>query len=163
ASVTDPLAVTTAYAARFAALGGVVVRGNARSLHRANAHWRVETAEGPLDAAQAVVALGPFAPEVLSPLGITLPLGIKRGYHRHSTAGRHPPATTVAPVTPRSRVQWSIWKSAIASRRWTKVSGSRPEPSSPPATPRPRRCSSTACCRRRRAFFRSASRSRPPP
>src|SRR5205807_2373610 len=41
------------------------------------------TAEGPLDAAQAVVALGPFAPEVLSPLGITLPLGIKRGYHRH--------------------------------------------------------------------------------
>jgi D-amino-acid dehydrogenase len=83
ASVTDPLAVTTAYVARFAALGGVVVRGNARSLHRANAHWRVETAEGPLDTAQAVVALGPFAPDVLSPLGITLPLGIKRGYHRH--------------------------------------------------------------------------------
>jgi len=83
ASVTDPLAVTTAYVARFAVLGGVVVRGNARSLHRANAHWRVDTAEGPLDAAQAVVALGPFAPDVLSPLGITLPLGIKRGYHRH--------------------------------------------------------------------------------
>ena len=58
ASVTDPLAVTTAYVARFAALGGVVVRGNARSLHRANAHWRVDTAEGPLDATQAVVALG---------------------------------------------------------------------------------------------------------
>jgi len=83
ASVADPLAVTKAYAARFAALGGVVVRGNARSLHRANACWRVETAEGPLDAAQAVVALGPFAPDVLSPLGITLPLAVKRGYHRH--------------------------------------------------------------------------------
>jgi D-amino-acid dehydrogenase len=83
ASVTNPLAATQAYAARFAALGGVVMRGNARSLHRANAHWRVETTEGPLDAAQAVVALGPFAPDVLSPLGITLPLGIKRGYHRH--------------------------------------------------------------------------------
>src|SRR5215468_8508785 len=83
ASVTNPLAVTQAYAARFAALGGVVMRGNARSLHRANAHWRIETAEGPLDAAEAVVALGPFAPEVLSPFGITLPLGIKRGYHRH--------------------------------------------------------------------------------
>src|SRR5262249_19019623 len=83
ASVTNPLAVTEAYAARFAALGGVVVRGNARSLHRANARWRIETAEGPLDAAQAVVALGPFAPDVLSPLGITLPLGVKRGYHRH--------------------------------------------------------------------------------
>jgi D-amino-acid dehydrogenase len=83
ASVTNPLAVTEAYAARFAALGGVVVRGNARSLHRANGHWRVETAEGPLDAAEAVVALGPFAPDVLSPLGVTLPLGVKRGYHRH--------------------------------------------------------------------------------
>jgi len=87
ASVTDPLAVTQAYAARFAALGGVVMRGNARSLHRANAHWRVETTEGPLDAAQAVVALGPFAPDVLSPLGITLPLGMKRGYHRHYRGG----------------------------------------------------------------------------
>src|SRR6516225_9374530 len=65
ASVANPLAVTKAYAARFAALGGVVVRANARSLHRANAHWRIETAEGPLDAAQAVVTLGPFAPDVL--------------------------------------------------------------------------------------------------
>jgi D-amino-acid dehydrogenase len=43
----------------------------------------VETTEGPLDAAQAVVALGPFAPDLLAPLGIKLPLGLKRGYHRH--------------------------------------------------------------------------------
>ena len=83
ASVTDPLAVTRAYAARFAALGGVVMRGNARSLHRADGHWRIDTAEGPLDAGAAVVALGPFAPDLLAPLGIKLPLGIKRGYHRH--------------------------------------------------------------------------------
>src|SRR5262249_12924370 len=83
ASVANPLAVTKAYAARFAALGGVVVRADARSLHRANAHWRIETAEGPLDAAQAVVTLGPFAPDVLSPLGITLPLAVNRGHHRH--------------------------------------------------------------------------------
>lgn len=83
ASVTNPLAVTKAYAARLAALGGVVLRGNARSLHRADGHWRVDTAEGPLDASEVVVALGPFAPDVLAPLGIKLPLGIKRGYHRH--------------------------------------------------------------------------------
>ena len=83
ASVTNPLAVTQAYAARFAALGGVGVRGDARSLHRADGRWRVETTEGPLDAAQAVVALGPFAPDLLAPLGIKLPLGLKRGYHRH--------------------------------------------------------------------------------
>src|SRR5262249_12863058 len=76
AGVTNPLAVTKAFAARFATLGGVVMRGNARSLHRANGHWRIDTAEGPLDAGQAVVALGPFAPDVLAPLGIKLPLGI---------------------------------------------------------------------------------------
>ena len=86
ASITNPLAVTRAYAARFAALGGVVMRGDARSLHRADGRWRVETDEGPLDAAQAVVALGPLAPDVLAPLGMELPLGIKRGYHRHYRA-----------------------------------------------------------------------------
>jgi D-amino-acid dehydrogenase len=83
ASVTDPLAVTRAYAARLAALGGVVVKGDARSLHRADGTWRVETGEGPVDAAQAVIALGPWAPDVLEPLGIRLPLAVKRGYHRH--------------------------------------------------------------------------------
>src|SRR5205823_6480553 len=72
-----------AYAGRFAALGGVLLIGDARSLHRSNGYWRIDTAEGPLDAAVVVMALGPFAPDVLGPLGIKLPLGIKRGYHRH--------------------------------------------------------------------------------
>jgi D-lysine oxidase len=83
ASISNPLTVTKAYAARFAALHGVVLTADARTLHRANRHWRIETAEGSLDATEAVVALGPFAPDVLGPLGIKLPLGIKRGYHRH--------------------------------------------------------------------------------
>jgi D-amino-acid dehydrogenase len=83
ASVSNPLAVTRAYAARFAALGGVVLMGDARTLHRAGAHWRVDTNEGPVDAPDALVALGPWAPDVLGALGIKLPLGIKRGYHRH--------------------------------------------------------------------------------
>jgi len=50
ASLTNPLAVTQAYATRFSALGGVVMRADARSLRRVNAHWRLETPEGPLDA-----------------------------------------------------------------------------------------------------------------
>ena len=70
ASVTNPLAVTRAYAARFAALGGLVLKGDARSLHRADGRWRVETAEGPVDAADAVLALGPWTPDVLGPLGL---------------------------------------------------------------------------------------------
>ena len=45
--------------------------------------WRVETDEGPIDAKDAVVALGPWAPDLLGPLGIKLPLAFKRGYHRH--------------------------------------------------------------------------------
>ena len=46
ASVSNPLGVTRAYAARFAALGGVTLQGDARSLHRAGNRWRVETNEG---------------------------------------------------------------------------------------------------------------------
>ena len=83
ASVTNPLALTRALVARFAALGGIVLRGDARSLHRSGEHWRVETGEGPVDAGEAVAALGPWAPDVLDPLGVKLPLAVKRGYHRH--------------------------------------------------------------------------------
>ena len=83
ASLTNPLAVTRAYAARFASLGGVVLTGDARSLRRAGSGWRVDAQEGPVDAAEAVIALGPWAPDVLEPLGIRLPLAVKRGYHRH--------------------------------------------------------------------------------
>ena len=82
-SVSNPLAVTRAYAARFTALGGLSFSGDARSLHRTDGRWRVDTAAGPLDAAEVVVALGPWAPDVLKPLGIKLPLAIKRGYHWH--------------------------------------------------------------------------------
>jgi D-amino-acid dehydrogenase len=82
-SVTNPLALTRAYAARFVALGGVIVGGDARTLHRAGSSWRVDAASGPLDAGEIVVALGPWAPDVLAPLGIALPLAVKRGYHRH--------------------------------------------------------------------------------
>jgi len=85
-SVSNPLALTRAYAARFAALGGAVFSGDARSLHRVHPHWRVDTATGPVDAGDVVVALGPWAPDLLGPLGIKLPLAVKRGYHRHFRA-----------------------------------------------------------------------------
>jgi D-amino-acid dehydrogenase len=82
-SISNPLAVTRAFAARFAALGGLSFTGDARTLHRSQSHWRIDTDAGPLDAEQVVVALGPWISDVLKPLGITLPLAIKRGYHRH--------------------------------------------------------------------------------
>ena len=83
ATVSNPLAVTKAYAARFTALSGVILKGDARSLHRSGSNWRIDTEEGPLDAKDAVIALGPWAPDLLGPLGIKLPLKFKRGYHRH--------------------------------------------------------------------------------
>lgn len=83
ASVSNPLAVTTAYAAQFGKLGGVILKGDARTLHRSSNVWRVDTDEGPVDAKDAVIALGPWAPDILAPLGIELPLKFKRGYHRH--------------------------------------------------------------------------------
>ncbi len=83
ASVTNPLAVTRALAKRFGALTGIVLEGDARTLHRSGTRWRVDTEEGPIDAPEVVVALGAWAPDVLRPLGIRLPLGIKRGYHLH--------------------------------------------------------------------------------
>jgi D-amino-acid dehydrogenase len=83
ASLSNPLAVTQAYAARFAALGGTVLSADARTLHRAAGRWRLTTEEGPADAETAVIALGPWAPDLLKSRGIDLPLAVKRGYHRH--------------------------------------------------------------------------------
>jgi D-amino-acid dehydrogenase len=83
AAVTNPLAVTRAYAALFARLGGVVLNGDARSLHRNGNHWRIDTEAGPVEADEVVVALGPWSSDVLRPLGIRLPMAVKRGYHQH--------------------------------------------------------------------------------
>jgi D-amino-acid dehydrogenase len=83
ASVSNPLEVTKAYAARFAALGGVIVKADARTLHRSGADWRIDAEQGPIDAKSVIVALGPWSPDLLEPLGIKLPLAVKRGYHRH--------------------------------------------------------------------------------
>jgi D-amino-acid dehydrogenase len=83
ASVSNPLAVTKAYAARVTALGGVILKGDARTLKRGNGCWQVTTEAGALDAENAVVALGPWAQDLLDPMGIKAPLKFKRGYHRH--------------------------------------------------------------------------------
>jgi D-amino-acid dehydrogenase len=83
ASVNSPGGVTRAYAQHLKKLGGILLEGDARSLHRADGRWRVDTDAGAVDASNVVIALGPWAPDVLAPLGIKLPLQVKRGYHRH--------------------------------------------------------------------------------
>jgi len=82
----DPGALTKAYAALFEKLGGVFVRGDARTLHEYEGGWRVETDAGPVDGKKVVVALGPWSPDVISRYGVSPPFAVKRGYHLHFAA-----------------------------------------------------------------------------
>ncbi|MBR0648164.1 FAD-binding oxidoreductase [Roseomonas terrae] len=82
-SCSDPHALVMAYARQFEEAGGRFVMGDATSLSRAGAGWRVQTADGPNDAEKVVVALGAFANKVTKPLGYDPPTFGKRGYHKH--------------------------------------------------------------------------------
>ncbi len=85
-SVSDPHALTLAYAGMFTAEGGRFVLGDATTLARAGAGWRVQSEAGPVEAAEVVVALGAHAVEVTRRLGYAPPLFGKRGYHMHYRA-----------------------------------------------------------------------------
>jgi D-amino-acid dehydrogenase len=82
-SVSDPHALTLAYARLLITRGGVIATGDARGLQRSGSGWRVETTDGPMEAAQAVVALGAASTEVTQQFGYAPPLFGKRGYHMH--------------------------------------------------------------------------------
>ncbi|MGO4675853.1 NAD(P)/FAD-dependent oxidoreductase [Bosea sp. 2YAB26] len=86
-SVDWPQAVVAAYAALFAARGGKIVRAAASGLSRTPQGWRATTDSGSFDAGIAVVALGPWSTDLLHPLGLSVPLNVERGYHRHYKAG----------------------------------------------------------------------------
>ena len=85
-SVTDPQGLALAYLRLFESRGGRFVQGNAASLEQEQGGWRLRSVEGPLQAATAVVALGPWADVVTRALGYDLPLAVKRGYHMHYRA-----------------------------------------------------------------------------
>ena len=85
-SVLDPHGLTMAYRAYFESLGGRCLTGDANSLGRSGANWRVVTSEGSLDAEDAVLALGPWAAVATRRLGYAFPLGVKRGNHMHYAA-----------------------------------------------------------------------------
>lgn len=82
-SLADPHALTMAYAQRFQALGGRMATGDATTLARDGASWRVTTDAGPLHAGSVVVALGSEATAVTSRFGYRPPMFGKRGYHMH--------------------------------------------------------------------------------
>jgi D-amino-acid dehydrogenase len=85
-NVNDPQGLAKAYLARFEALGGRFIAADARSLTQGNGEWSVKGYDGEtIIARDAVVALGPWAGEITKPLGYSLPLAVKRGYHMHYT------------------------------------------------------------------------------
>ena len=85
-SVDDPQGLGLAYLRAFETLGGRFVQGNAASLAADGSGWTMRTVHGPLSAATAVIALGPWADIATRALGYDLPLAVKRGYHMHYRA-----------------------------------------------------------------------------
>jgi D-amino-acid dehydrogenase len=82
-AVVDPHALTLAYIALFESLGGRVTTGDAASLARAGAGWRVTGDGGAISGAEVVVALGAYSTVLTKQYGYAPPLFVKRGYHMH--------------------------------------------------------------------------------
>ncbi len=84
--VPDPGGLAKAYAALFGRKGGRFLVGDARTLEQCGGRWRLATLEGALTAREVVVAMGPWSDQVFAPLGYSIPLNVKRGYHLHLKA-----------------------------------------------------------------------------
>jgi D-amino-acid dehydrogenase len=81
--VPDPGGLAKAYAALFQRRGGRFLAGDARTLEQDGGRWRVKGPDGAVLARETVVALGPWSDLVFGPLGYSIPLTVKRGYHLH--------------------------------------------------------------------------------
>jgi len=82
ASVDSPGAVVTAYARMFAGSGGEIRQSDIKAIVPDGEGWRVVLADGAIAARHVVVALGPWSPDLLRPLGYRVPMAFERGYHR---------------------------------------------------------------------------------
>ncbi|MGD0642644.1 MAG: FAD-dependent oxidoreductase [Roseiarcus sp.] len=82
----DPEGLAKAYADLFVKRGGKLVKGDARTLQASGAGWSVTVEDGPLQASDVVVALGPWSGDLAAAFGCRLPFGVKRGYHMHYAA-----------------------------------------------------------------------------
>ncbi|QFT59493.1 D-amino acid dehydrogenase small subunit [Sulfitobacter sp. THAF37] len=82
-STPDPAALVRAYAGLFENRGGTVLQATVRGVTQRPAGWCVTHDDGQLNAAHLVVALGPWSPDFLKPLGYRVPMVRKRGYHGH--------------------------------------------------------------------------------
>jgi D-amino-acid dehydrogenase len=79
--ITDPAEYVAALARLFTANGGRLEKLSVRSLAEAPEGWTLDGGTMRLEASQVVVALGPWSPDLLAPLGYRIPMIPKRGYH----------------------------------------------------------------------------------
>ena len=84
-SVASPRQLVQAYADTFVRLGGTLQTDDCRALLPAEGGgWNVQCAHvGEQRFDQVVVALGPWSPDLLAPLGLRVPMAFERGYHQH--------------------------------------------------------------------------------
>jgi len=82
ASVDSPGAVVNAYARMFAGSGGEIRQSDIKAIVPDGEGWRVMLADDAVSARHVVVALGPWSPDLLRPLGYRVPMAFERGYHR---------------------------------------------------------------------------------
>ncbi len=80
---SDPGGLVKAYANLFVQEGGILLKGDARSLARNGTRWRVDAQAGPVSADRVVLCLGPWSMDLFGLLGLKLPFAVKRGYHVH--------------------------------------------------------------------------------
>ncbi|WP_334191621.1 NAD(P)/FAD-dependent oxidoreductase [Pararhodobacter sp.] len=89
-SAADPGALTRAYADLFERRGGRVVLADAGTLAATGSGWRLTGPDGPIEAAQTVLCLGPWTGAALRRFGLRVPMVLKRGYHAHYDAPLRP-------------------------------------------------------------------------
>ncbi|WP_310620373.1 NAD(P)/FAD-dependent oxidoreductase [Flexibacterium corallicola] len=85
-SCSNPAQLTRQYAELFTQRGGTVATCQVQQLVKSTRGWRVLTSEGEFTSEYVVVALGPWSPALLKPLGYRISMVYKRGYHGHYKA-----------------------------------------------------------------------------
>ena len=89
--VSDPLALTTAYADHFKKLGGEVIEAEIINIERSQNGWSVSIEQkesgtsksAEVESDQLVIAAGPWSDVLLRMINIKAPLRWERGYHVH--------------------------------------------------------------------------------
>lgn len=91
-TILNPLRYVQSMLHAFVQRGGKLVRAEVKAIRPDDKGWAVRTGEAALDAQRwphVVVAAGAWAPALLKPLGMLLPIESQRGYHAQFAGAQH--------------------------------------------------------------------------